>query len=617
MSYAEIVPRSPLSRGKSGSIDYPDDYQRQMLRWRETARQKAHETLNTSPELANISTYIKYLLGNQWSDKRPKYRSRYYDNRLQSVRRETLALLTDVRPIIEVSSPGPYQEQARIVRNVILAEWTRLNMELKLVQAVDHALIGGVGFWKIGAVYPGQMVVTSLGIDSVLPIEPGLDIQESSGVLYTVMKPLVYFMKKWPHRIEAIRKYASSADFSSEPYERPAHIPEYTWASYSPQIKRTVGIPKASTSLSPSAYGMVRLEEFYIDDPAVNESPYPVEITDPEKDKSSYNYWYRVDPGSRLFPRKRLIIFAGDEILYDGTSPYWHGLYPFAALVLDPVVFSFYGLSKYRPLMPIQDAINEIGAGTMDAIKRALNPPRIARMGTMTEEAWRRFFPDLPGAELQLNPTADPSRDVRFLDPPILPSYVFGFLASYLLPSLDRHAGSFDPYEFRAKKQTPGGETIEQMRSSMQHSFRLDSRYIEAFLRDAGEQAVANVFQFFNKEQRMKILGPDGLTLQDFDYNPSEMAPWSEPREEHYRNFTFNVVPGSLLGSTSDRAKILAVQLYAMGAISRRELLRRLDIGEVERIEEEIAQERERGLGPLVRGRTPRLTRGQRTGSPV
>jgi hypothetical protein len=335
---------------------------------------------------------------------------------------------------------------------------------------------------------------------------------------------------------------------------------------------------------------------------------------DHDKSKDSYNYWYTVDPGQPLFPRKRLIIFAGDEILYDSTSPYWHGLYPYAALVLDPVVFSFYGLSKYRDLIPIVEAINEIGAGTSDAIKRAINPARIGRMGAMTEEAWRMFYPDLPGSELQLSPTGDPARDVRFLDPPMLPSYIFAFLSSYLIPTLDRQAGSFDPYELRGKKQAPGGDTIEAMRSSMQHSFRLDSRFIEAFLRDAGELAVPNVFQFFNKEQRMKILGPDGLTLQDFDYNPDQMAPWSEPREQHYRNFSFNIAPGSLLGGTSDRGKLIAIQLFGMGAISRKELLRRLDIGDIEKIEQEIAEERAAGLGPAKTARTPRLSRSQRTG---
>jgi len=47
-------------------------------------------------------------------------------------------------------------------------------------------------------------------------------------------------------------------------------------------------------------------------------------------------------------------------------------MYPFAMLRLNPVIWSFWGMSKYASLIPLNKAINEIGAGTMDMIKRAL-----------------------------------------------------------------------------------------------------------------------------------------------------------------------------------------------------------------------------------------------------
>ena len=83
-----------------------------------------------------------------------------------------------------------------------------------------------------------------------------------------------------------------------------------------------------------------RLEEFWIADPAVNETNERILIRNPNLPLESHNYWYWVDPGQPLWPRKRLVIFAGEQLLmYDGPSPYWHGQYPFGELILDPVVW--------------------------------------------------------------------------------------------------------------------------------------------------------------------------------------------------------------------------------------------------------------------------------------
>lgn len=618
---SEIIPRGPLQMGKSGTLKTEGDYKRRLLEWREGMREEARQTQRMMPEANEIDKYVRYLHGDQWERARPSYRSRFVDNRMQQVREETLSLLTDIRPTIDVYSKlQAYSPQAAVVRNVILAEWNRLNLDLELVAATDHALFG-VGYWRMGAVMPGAMIVVALGMDCVVPIQPGRHLQDSAAVLYRTYKPVHYFTSRWPHKCMDIERQATSG-FGSGPrpeYARSHHISEYTWNAMSPEMRRRAGIKMpGSYQAGMAQYLGIPLEEYFVADPSVNESGTEVIVRDPDKDLNDHNYWYRVPPGQLLYPRKRHIVFAGDLVMYDGPSIYWHGLYPFVQLILDPVVFAPGGFSRYRQIIPIQDAINEIGAGTMDAIKKALNQPIITKLGAVTKTSFERFFPDLPGGRLQMNPTAIMPQDLRFMDPPNLPPYVFQMLVQYLLPSLDRHAGTLDPTMLGRKKQVPGGDTVEQMRDTMQSTFRLESRYVEAFLRDAGQQAIANVFQFFTAEQRMRLLGPDGLTMQDFDYHPGELTPWSEPREAHYKNFVFDVGAGTLHGASKDREKLVAIQLYRMGAISRRELLRRLEVRNIPQIEAEIQEERQSpGLAPMPTGRMPRATRGQRTGSPV
>jgi len=196
---------------------------------------------------------------------------------------------------------------------------------------------------------------------------------------------------------------------------------------------------------------------------------------------------------------------------------------------------------------------------------------------------------------------------------------VIQFLETYLLQAFDRRTGRIDVTGLGRKAQVPGGDTIEQMRDTMQTAFRIKMRFIEDFLEDAGVQAVSNVFQFYTMQQRMKILGPDGVTLQDFDYDPGTMVPYrQEPREDHWRQFSMELARGSLHGARDDRRKQVAISLFRLGAISRRELLRVLEIGNIDQIEAEIAEERGGGLEPKAtgKGEVPRLTRGSRTGNP-
>jgi hypothetical protein len=344
-----------------------------------------------------------------------------------------------------------------------------------------------------------------------------------------------------------------------------------------------------------------------------------VTVKDPRYSTEQHNYHYQVRPGERLFPRKRLVIFVGNTILYDGPSPYWHGLYPFAQLILNPHVWGPGGLSAYRNLIPIQRAINEIGAGVLDLVRKAVEPQMITSDGAMPDAAWDMFSGDMPGGKLKVSAMAGPG-SVQYMTAPQLPPYVQQFMG-YASTAFDRLAGSMDMGQLMGKKQVPGGDSIEQYRDSINSAFRLESRYIEPFLRAAGRQAVALIFQYFSKEKRMAMFGADGITIEDFDYKPDTMVPWSMPKEDHWRKFSLLISQGSLHGAQRDRDKMASMSLFRLSGISRAEMLRRLDWGgpdKIAQIQNEILEERSSGMQPDATGKgaLPQMTRGQRTGNP-
>lgn len=612
------APRGPLvSNEKSGTLDFTDNYKQKWRAFREGSREQADRELRNNKEWGRMAEYIRALEGDQWPANRAKFRSKYVDNHLSRARKETLAQYTDVKPVISVQSTNDFAKQAEILKKMLMHSWINEDLDLKLTGVLDHALFN-TGYWKLNAAQ-GRVSVITCGMDTVKPINCTGDIQESSAIRYSVYKPVAYFYEKFGEEI-ADKVLRSSKQFRRDQPESNASFQsvgmnEYSWNRLSPSMRyvnRDMSAEWGRTQQLP-VFPVAELEELWFKDYNVNETRRDVLVKHPGLSTDKHNYWYRVKPGQRLYPRKRLMVFGGDENLYDSTSPYWYEGYPFAKLCLDPIVWGAGGLSKYRNLLPINCGMNEISAGVFDTIKKAINQAYVAKRGSVVPADWDRFFPEIPGQRILMNNTAD-IRDIRALDPPNLPAYVFEF-SRYLMGSFDRHAGSTDMGQLMKKKQVPGGEAMEQIRDAQSAPIRYEGRFIETFLRDAGRIAVSHYLQYFNRKDRYWILGDDGVTWSDYEWDPSTMIPANQARETFYQLYRIIIAPGSLHGANKDRDQTKALILFRSGALSLETLLTKADIGNVQEEITKIAKERELGLIPGgAQGRTPRMTRGQRNG---
>lgn len=617
------TPRGPIWKTSSDFRpqyvqDSEQNYLATMGRYREIAKEEAYNTARLSPELEFVQKYAACLMGQYWNRRRARYKSSFFDNRLDNSRQNDLALLTDTRPTIAVSSAIPaYKQQAEMAQITIQDEWTRHNMDLDLVRTVDICKLNGTAFWKIGAALPGRMQVIPCGPENVMPIQPGRDIQSSSAVMYQCWKGISYFRNKFPYNARGLERELEFTEYnnagSDARYARPGEIPEYTWDGLSPQMKRVLAVQQqsASSTVPDTMFHNLQLQEFYIDDPTENDSKFDVLMRHPYLSLGQHNYWYWVKPGQRLYPRKRLLVYAGRRLMYDGPSPFWHGLYPFATMQLNPVPWSFYGMSKYRSLLPLNDAMNEIGAGIMDMIKRALNPTAVSKMGSVATATWKEFYPDMPGSKLMMMPNANIA-DLRYMEPPQIPGWVFQF-HQYLAMEFDRLAGSIDVASMGKKKQVPGGDTIEAMRDMQNSITRLESRYIEKFLESVGAQAVSSFFQFWTLDTRLKTMGESGLSWADFQGDIGTLIPEDMPKETFWQRFGFKVASGSLLNNNRDREKTLAVGLAQHGLLPLSYLYSVLGLADPKGLLKELIAEHDAGIGGGS-GKSSRMTRGQRTG---
>lgn len=587
-----------------------------MASFREKARSEAIATARLSVELENVPRYIECLKNKFWDKRRPRFRSSLTDNRLNNSRKNDLALLTDSRPTVTVTSQiEAYKRDADIVQGVIGYEWSHQNMDTALIRVVDITKLHGTGFWKHFAATPGISRVGAFGPDQVMPIQPQFDLQESTAILFRTWKSVASLCRKYWYAADKIRMETPFNDASeigaSGRFNRPNHIEQVTWNGLSPQMQRIVGVDASAAASSMTGTGLaysLEVQEYWVDDISINESARPVLMRNPYCSLQAHNYWYWVKPGQMLYPRKRLIVYAGRTLVYDGPSPFWHGKYPFSCLRLDPFTDSFWGLSKYRDLLPLNEAMNEIVAGVMDNVKTILNPTPVAKMNAMPKATWDAFYPGMPQAKLLLFPTGNPA-EVRYLEGPQIPAWVMQ-VHQYLSQEFDRISGAIDIMNLGKKKQVPGADTVESMREAMNTVTRLEGRYIEKFLQDAGEIAVSDILQHYELPVLIRMLGEKGLSLEMFNRYGPNLIPDGAPKEDHWRHYALKVDAGSLLSNQKDREKQLAVALAEKGLIAIKTLHERL--GLPPQAYKDLLEENKEGIH--ASGRSSRTGRGQRTG---
>jgi hypothetical protein len=623
------IPRAPITREKSGSTDFSDNYRERMSRFREATVEEARRTHKMNVEANEINKYIDFIQGKQRRPDLPNYRSPFFDNRIAKHRQDHLAQMTDMRPVIDVtSSVAAYDQVAQMIEKLLVYEWKNRDIDLALVTAADIAAVYGTSFLRLDAWKPGSMQATAKGPDQVMPIQPGASIQESSAVLDETWKAIWWIKRKFPFTSAGLEREASDSPFygssdrgsTSAP---PMGISKVTWERLSPGAKALMIKNRQLTEgAGERFYASLAVQEIWVDDQTVNESRQDVIVRTPYLSLAEQNWHYLVKPGQRLFPRKRQVVFAGSgrPPLSDGPSPYFHGLYPYATLRFNPVFWGFWGLSKYRDLIPLQSGINEIISGILDLVKRAVNPVVISQDGGIQPAVWNKYMPDMTGIKLRV-PKLTPLNDaMKYMEPPAIPAWVLNLLQT-LFQEFDRATGSVDVAAMGKKKQAPGGDSIEQMRDSLQTGARLEERMIELLLRDAGRIAVSNILQFYSAPQRLRLLGDGGLT--DFDFNlglGTALPEDPEEMKEFWTKFGLTIGAGSLHSGAKDRDKQVAITLAQRGLLPIQDMLQKIEVpdpaGTFKRLLEEKKSMAQIGGHPPGGGRasSDKMTRGQRNG---
>ncbi len=252
------------------------------------------------------------------------------------------------------------------------------------------------------------------------------------------------------------------------------------------------------------------------------------------------------------------------------------------------------GNSPLAPGAAIQNVLNRIYGGTMDTINAAIEPTLMAPKAAFSQQAWDTMDPGEPGGKLAYNNNTPKTPEFR--KPPEMGSYVQPFAAT-LEKEQDSMSGAAAIQQALGKKQVPGGDSLDMIMGSRSINIRMMGRELKSFLVPIGMMVSCNIMQFSTAKARAGIFGGKGLTDGDFTPIYGTMKPASMEPEDFVKRCAFSIRKGSLLAIEKREEVEIAFGLRKNKDISRKRLLRKIGLTEIEikENEEELLAEAMQG----------------------
>ena len=589
-----------------------------VLGWCREAVQEGESFLRQQSGFSQIGTLIDIIMGES-RDMTPSSLSNVRDNRIGKIALDLASGLTDVRPFWDYRTFNKrFENQAEMLDKLSQSWWYNRFIDLKFMNCVQYTLAAGSGYEHI--VYNehiGDLDVIPEDPRDVLPIRPSsyITLQDAFGVIVRRERTVNYVRALYPSKAHLITADREGSLAAMDKQTRAGNL----MASVSP-FMANLWEQVRGRSAAHLNVPVLDLYTMYVTDPRRNTrddlgSEYtgqPIQMGEP-----GTNWAYSVQVGEPLYPRKRCIVFTSKTVLRDGPSIYWHGLFPICKLTLDPWPWSWLGKSPLKDALPLQAELDKLMRAKSNHNAKVAQPDLLADKNAISQAAMNKIDTRKAGLKLRFNPVAGKGAELRYpdqLDPSIVESI------RDLRDEMDYLSGARDLTQLMRLNQIPSADTVEKMMEAMSPAIRMRSRVMEVFIREKAMMVAANFMQFYTLPQRLAVLGTEGMTFEDFDYDPGTMIPdfitpedeakgIVRPRAERaavfIKNFSFHAAPGSLLSASEVTSKLLYIQLFRAGVLDIWSLFEKLGIpnagvAPAGSIPERLAAMQQMGLVPAV-----------------
>ena len=548
-------------------------------------------------------------------DELPRTLSKASKNFVKRDVRELVGTLANPRPITSFRSDNEeWADQADILNKAYQHWYLDSFVDRRLREALQFAAWEGTGYlimeWEPNYWIPGDgdIRLQATGVDSVLPIAippETWDLQQAYAVIIRRQYPVFQVMRRFPLQAHLISPDGDGPG-------RLRRLANYLMDRVTPTVQNTYGAHRGYRGEDPAGSKLVTVYDVYIRDTQANMGDSSIK-KGVEGSPWEYQVPYRgqgipigmnhpmtgmpiTKPAdyhdARIFPYRRHIVATRTAVLYDDTSKWWHGQVPVVKFRLDDSPFEYCGVPVSKEPAKLQAMLTSLLRAYDDSSNARLRPGLVYDKNRISEALAKAFDPraggQVIGASNMMGEILKMAVDPQYfaLDANILETM------QWAEESGSRLMGLHDLTAMAKAAQVPGADTIEKL-AEMAGPMATDmSRNMEASLRDLGELWKCMFFEFYSARKRFQILGRDGVTREDFDFDPSTLVPSSmdlpvvgrggtrfERARVHMRNFHFSIVPNSIYQMTQSTRRLLLLQLGRMAMpIPPKYLMEQFDI---------------------------------------
>ena len=282
----------------------------------------------------------------------------------------------------------------------------------------------------------------------------------------------------------------------------------------------------------------------------------------------------------QMYPKRRLVIWTRSCVIRDGPSYWWHGYCPVVPFSMDDWPWEFLGYSAIRDGASVQDSAQQLLRAIEDSANARLRPPLAYDEDAFSKTFMERFDPRQPGQKVPFNLSMGEAMKI------LVPANYYDIPVSFfthikdLFELIGNLLGVKDLTAIAKARQIPSADALEKI-SEMAGPLMVDmSRTMEASIRLLGEMVKGLFFQFYDARRRIQVMGQDGTTEEDYDYEPGSIVPSHMPGEPtdtksptsrtersrwHMGNIFLEITPNSLHQITQSFRKMGLLQLKKMG----------------------------------------------------
>jgi hypothetical protein len=442
----------------------------------------------------NWIAYYKLFRGQQWSQKRPSWKTSEIINFIWQTIQSQVPLQTDVRPKFTFIAQEPQDLAfAEIMNKLCDAEWERNNWMMVVQEVILDGYITGSG---LSSMTYDPKLLFGLGAPVYKSEEPFYcypdpecnDINDdvSEGFFKVYPTPTNRLKAKYPKRAHLIKSDVQKDVLIKDKYE----------------LNRTYMTEHMSTSMSMPelSFDTETPADYAIPKTMVYECHLkPDDVEEHVEQQQDGTKVYKVN---KKYPKGRYVCIANGMKLHDGPLQYEDGEIPFHKYVnyVDPR--QFWGISEVEQLASPQIILNKILSYTIDVLLYTSNPIWIVDHSADVDTD---NLNNIPGTVVEKSPGSEVRRENA---PPLNPGFT---------QVLDRLIGWFNDIAGQSdfsRGEAPGGVTassaIEQLISASRTRIRQRMRNLDCYLKNAGRQWMYRVLEHYTVPRVYRITNQDG-----------------------------------------------------------------------------------------------------------